>query len=165
MERSARLLINVGADINIPGTDQLTALHIAARYGYDDIVRALVRAPDVHRNVRDDYGYTPLHKAAYYGMEQSTQLLIDAGADINIADNDQCTALHIAARYGYHDIIGALVRAPHVNLNVRDDHGDTPLHKAAYYGMERSVRLLIDAGADINIADHDAEAFIVRIHV
>ena len=154
-EQSARLLINAGAGINISDNGQWTALHTAACSGYDDIVRALIDAPDVNLNVRDAKGHTPLHVAVISGREQSARLLINAGADINISDNGQWTALHWAAWNGYDDILRALIDAPDVHLNVRNNDGDTPLHFAVANRKEQSVRLLIDAGADINISDND----------
>ena len=154
-ERSAQLLVNAGADINILyDTHQSTMLHIAAHCGYNDIVRALIKRPDVNLNVRNKDGNTPLHSAAWSGREQSARLLIDAGADINISDNQQWTALHLAASNGHSSIVGELIKAPHRNLNVRNENGDTPLNVAADNGRAASARLLIDAGADINISDN-----------
>ena len=150
--RSVRLLIDAGADINIPDKYQQTALHTATAIGDDDkIVRALIRAPDVNLNIRTKDGNTPLHFAVARRKEQSLRLLIDAGADINISDNQQRTALHLAASNGYDDILRALIDAPDVNLNLRTETGHTPLHLAVEHVRTRSVRLLIDAGADINI--------------
>ena len=150
---SARLLIDAGADINISDNNQWTALHTAAYFGYNDIVDALIKRPDVNLNVRNEDGDTPLHSAAWSGREQSARLLIDAGADINISDNQQWTALHIAAHFGHSSIVGELIKAPHLNLNVRNENGNTPLNLAVYNGRAASARLLIDAGADINIPD------------
>ena len=47
-----------------------------------------------------------------------------------------------------------LINTRRVNLNVRNENGQTPLHIASMSGREQSARLLIDAGADINISDN-----------
>jgi hypothetical protein len=39
------------------------------------------------------------------------------------------------------------------NPTIRDEHGLTPLHIAAYRGLFKEVRLLINAGADMNAVD------------
>jgi len=39
-------------------------------------------------NVQGDEGDTPLHMAAYYGEIKIARMLIDAGADETILDND-----------------------------------------------------------------------------
>ena len=41
-------------NVNMVMLKQLTALHIAARMGHDDIVEALIDAPGVNLNVRGD---------------------------------------------------------------------------------------------------------------
>ena len=154
MEQSARLLIDAGADINISDNKQRTALHWAALHGHSFIVDALIKAPNINLNVRNAHGQTPLHLASMSGREQSARLLINAGADINISDNGQWTALHRAAFNGHSFIVGELIKAPHVHLNVRNENGHTPLHVAVMSDITLSARLLIDAGADINISDN-----------
>ena len=153
-EQSARLLINAGADINISDNNQWTALHWAAYYGYIKIVDALIHVPNVNLNSRNEQGYTPLHVAVMSGMKESVRLLIEVGADINITNNNQWTALHRAAYYGYNNIVDMLIHTPHVNVNLRNEYGQTPLYVAVDRGREQSARLLIDAGADIKISNH-----------
>ena len=72
--------INDHANVNmvLVNLNQQTALHMAAHFGYDDIVDALINAPNVNINVRNAHGLTPLYAAVERGMEQSAQLLINA---------------------------------------------------------------------------------------
>ncbi len=44
-------------------------------------------------NRRSEYGSTALMFASSWGHDKCAQRLIDAGADVNIIDNDGCTAL------------------------------------------------------------------------
>ena len=49
--------------------------------------------------------------AAREGNADFVELLIEAGADVNMADNLQHTALHYAAERGYNQIVEMLLAA------------------------------------------------------
>lgn len=84
-------------------------------------------------------GMTALHRV---GDAASAQLLIDAGADPNVANNDEQHApLHEVDDPG---VIGVLISSG-ANVNQRDRMGSTPIYDK--YDAE-SVRLLLKAGAD-----------------
>jgi ankyrin repeat protein len=58
-----RLLVELGADINVKAEGGWTALHLAADGRHEVVVRLLVElGADV--NVKDEYGQTALHRAA-----------------------------------------------------------------------------------------------------
>ena len=85
------------------------------------------------------------------GHVRSTQVLIDAGADVNatIRDNGS-TPLHMAVAGGGHiDAVKVLVNVPNVNLNAKAEGDATPLHVAIVAGQVEYVKALVSAGADI----------------
>lgn len=49
--------------------------------------------------------------AAVYGSVESLEVLIRAGADVNMPDCDNQTAIYFAAYHGHHDIVKALKEA------------------------------------------------------
>ncbi len=53
--------------VNIRGSSGYTALHWAARKGFVEIARALLRAPTLDCNIKNDKGNTPLLLAALEG--------------------------------------------------------------------------------------------------
>jgi ankyrin repeat protein len=59
----------------------------------------------------------------------------------------RCTALHMAARRGNVDVIGALLDGG-ADLEARDSAGDTPLRRAVNCNKVEAVRLLLSRGAD-----------------
>ena len=42
---------------------------------------------------KNEYGHTPLHKASLYNFIEIAKLLLDAGADVNVEDEDGETPL------------------------------------------------------------------------
>jgi ankyrin repeat protein len=71
-------------------------------------------------------------------------LLIEAGADINKADDDGVTPLYIAAELGQEAIVRALIEAG-ADVNKATDNGWTPLSIAAQEGHTAIVQILNDA--------------------
>ncbi|KAL7807892.1 ankyrin repeat-containing domain protein [Trichoderma aethiopicum] len=94
------LLLEKGADPNLGlGTDS-PPIVAATQRGEAGILEMLVNAKaDV--DVFGGYDHsTPLINAAAYLPKESLQLLLNAGADINLPDNDGDTALIVAAARG-----------------------------------------------------------------
>jgi ankyrin repeat protein len=72
----------------------LTALQLAAKGRFADIVRVLLDAgADVHVRSDNERGATALHYAAMTGDMNLNKLLVSAGADIEALDNQGKTAL------------------------------------------------------------------------
>lgn len=91
-----RLLVSLGADPNIATIDSVTPLMLAAGVGMKSpdedsgwhehalpTVQALLEA-GVHVNAEEDRGWTALHGAAFRGVNQVVQLLVDKGAKMDV---------------------------------------------------------------------------------
>ena len=59
----------------------------------------------------------------------------------------RCTALHMAARRGNVDVIGALLDGG-ADIEARDSDGDTPLRRAVNRNKVEAAKLLLARGAD-----------------
>ncbi|KAI5631912.1 ankyrin repeats (3 copies) domain-containing protein [Phthorimaea operculella] len=59
-----RYLIAAGCDVNLPGPDGMTALHMAAQYGGTDVCKIILNNTDANVDARDQGGWTPLVWAA-----------------------------------------------------------------------------------------------------
>ena len=57
------------------------------------------------------YKRQPLYVAAQKGHDAVVRMLLDAGADKDLATNDGCTPLHIAAERGNAAVVRALLDA------------------------------------------------------
>src|SRR5687767_911251 len=66
---------------------------------------------DVSIETRNDYKRTALHHAAVSANNEIVKLLVSKGANLNKLDLMQDTALMIAARGGYQEIVKTLLAA------------------------------------------------------
>ncbi len=83
-------------------------------------------------------------KAVSSKYTEMVRFLIDAGADVNYADNYGFTALMIAAEVGHTQIVEMLIEHG-ADVNYATNHGTTALELAADSGHidEDIVRVLI----------------------
>ena len=106
----ARLLISRGADVNKPGW---APLHYAATRGHLAIMNLLLEH-HAYIDASSPNGTTPLMMAAFYGTPSAVKLLLEAGADPLLKNEQSLTAIDFAQRNQRQDsadIIAAFVRA------------------------------------------------------
>ena len=104
-----------GRATNITSRYDGTALIAAAHLGHDGVVRTLIRAgaPLDHVN---NLGWTAVIEAIVLGdggrrHVATLRALIDAGANVNLADRAGMTPLALAKARGYADMVAMLVQA------------------------------------------------------
>ncbi|MEY4387593.1 MAG: serine/threonine-protein phosphatase 6 regulatory ankyrin repeat subunit, partial [Verrucomicrobiota bacterium] len=92
-------------------------------------------------------GTTPLHLAARNGDTPVMRALLNARADVQLADGNGDTALHFAARTWQTNALTLLLnaRAP---LEVTNRNSHTPLRTAVESSVTPAVATLLDAGAN-----------------
>ena len=143
-------LLASGADVNAAAGDGMTALHLAAEHGHDEVVGTLLDAGADVSAVTRIGSYTPLHLAGRRGDGTAVQALLRAGADPNaLTTSSRATPLHLAA--GAVDgtrAVEALLRAGADPNVLEGSAGQTPLMFAAAANEGASVQALIDAGAN-----------------
>lgn len=103
-----KLLVSAGIDINYQDDQGETALHVAARFGHDECAKVLIEGTtDQKANIEleeSTYSWTPLFIACVDGNMGVTELLIQAGADIERLDSSGWTAIEHAALRGHYTI-------------------------------------------------------------
>ncbi|XP_052809887.1 protein phosphatase 1 regulatory subunit 12B-like isoform X11 [Mya arenaria] len=72
-----------------------TALHVAAAKGYVKVIGVLLQA-GAEINAKDVDGWTPLHAAAHWGMEESCKILAENMCDMEAKNNAGQTAFDVA---------------------------------------------------------------------
>ncbi|KAH7283328.1 hypothetical protein KP509_34G001700 [Ceratopteris richardii] len=84
---------------------------------------------------------------AHEGSTALVEALLSQGVDVNFADFDGRTALHVASCEGHLDVVRVLLSRG-AKVNARDRWGSTPLADAEHYQNGDVCRLLIDHGAN-----------------
>ena len=93
-------------------TDGFHPLGLAAFFKHPDVVRFLIaNGAEVNAPARNRMKVTALHSAIAARDRESTFALIAAGADVNVAQQDDFTPLHEAAQNGDRDILESLLAA------------------------------------------------------
>src|SRR5688500_16283075 len=183
-----KLTIDAGADTKLTNRFGGTALIPAAERGHVEIVQELLTRTDVDVNHVNDLGWTALLEAIILSdggerHQQIVQMLVDHGANINIADNDGITPLEHARARGFREIEQILLTAAQArdqglilaaeqgdiekvrqllsqgaSVHVQDERGITALIAAAYRNDLPIVDALIAAGADVNLQDNTKQS-------
>lgn len=83
--------------------------------------------------------------AVSHGQKEMTKLLLDAGAAVNLQDEDGSTALMCAAEHGHAEIVRLLLSHPDCDTSIVDVDGSTALKIAVDAGHSNSVGFLLYA--------------------
>uniref|UniRef100_A0A8C7VBJ9 Protein phosphatase 1 regulatory subunit n=1 Tax=Oncorhynchus mykiss TaxID=8022 RepID=A0A8C7VBJ9_ONCMY len=173
-------MIDRGADINYANVDGLTALHQACIDDNVDMVTFLVEH-GAAINQPDNEGWIPLHAAASCGYMDIAEYLIGQGASVGVVNSEGETPLDIAEEEAMEELLKNEINRQGVDIEaarkeeerimLRDARqwlnsgtindvrhaksGGTALHVAAAKGYAEVLKLLIQAGYDVNIKDFD----------
>ncbi|XP_077401160.1 protein phosphatase 1 regulatory subunit 12A isoform X4 [Vanacampus margaritifer] len=173
-------MLDRGADINYANVDGLTALHQACIDDNPDMVTFLV-THGASINQPDNEGWIPLHAAASCGYLGIAEYLISQGASVGVVNSEGETPLDIAEEEAMEELLQNEINRQGVDIEaarkeeerimLRDARqwvnsgqiqdirhaksGGTALHVAAAKGYVEVLKLLIQAGYDVNIKDYD----------
>ncbi|KAM5144114.1 protein phosphatase 1 regulatory subunit 12B isoform 6-T6 [Callospermophilus lateralis] len=173
-------LLTRGADINTVNVDGLTALHQACIDENLDMVKFLVENR-ANVNQQDNEGWTPLHAAASCGYLNIAEYFINHGASVGMVNSEGEVPSDLAEEPAMKDLLLEQVKKQGIDLeqsrkeeeqqmlqdarqwlnsgkieDVRQARsGATALHVAAAKGYSEVLRLLIQAGYELNVQDLD----------
>jgi ankyrin repeat protein len=137
---------NMSAALRETDSEGNTALMIAARLGYDDIICALIpHISQFHvRGTQNTSGESALHLAMYSGKESTVRLLAEWLPDaLRAVDSKWRTPLAVAVQVQTAGVVEYLLDKES-NIATRDSEHRTLLHHAVDRGSEQIVRLLLD---------------------
>lgn len=126
-------------------------LHLAVHAGSKEIISLLLNSKHP-LNEQDHLGNSPLYIALIEKRAAIADMLLDAGADIFIANEKEMQGLHLAVE------LGDIVRTRQflnmgAKINERGENGMTPLHYAAKNTDRHMAEFLLAEGADREIKD------------
>ena len=149
------VLLNAGADPWTADIDGDTCLHIAVREQCNkETLQAIVyHGADV--NAANKENRTSLMVSCMNGNIDSANVLLNAGANPNISDADGDTCLHYAVRHISCSHIVQRIIGHGAYVNTSNNRNQTALLLACNIGNTEAMNLLLNAGADPNMADGD----------
>ena len=101
------LLLKFEADVNIRNKKRMESYKGVTEKAFHGPVSGLSKK----HAIRNAWGKSALHAAAYRGHEDMVQMLLSAGADLEAVGNDGTTPLHLAERQNHKGVIQILLKA------------------------------------------------------
>jgi ankyrin repeat protein len=151
------LLDDEKADPNFHQRSGQPVLCVAAQKGNTAAVRVLL-AHGADPNLRDSNQQPPLYWALTSRHVSTAQVLIDAHADLR-AETPGHRTLLVTAAYCIDDTaLAQFLLDAGVGVNQPDIGGETALMNAASAGVSPMVELLLRAGADPTLRDHQGRS-------
>ncbi|XP_053375348.1 uncharacterized protein LOC128547261 [Mercenaria mercenaria] len=132
-----------GTDVNDRGNaiNGNFPLIVAARKGLTEAVKCMLTS-GADTGVQNTAKMTALHKAILYKHEDVIEMLVEAGAPLNIKGGKfKRTPLHLAVDLENMELVKLLLRK-HASLTVKDHRGHYPIHIAAVRGNIEILREL-----------------------
>ena len=143
---TARSLLEAGADVNIVNRANETPLMLAAKTGYDDMIRLLLEH-NAQTEAISNTGESALFYAVRMGRLEAARILVTNGSPVNSKNRRGLSPPLIALVAGDLSMIQVLLEGGG-EPDLADHRGETLLYKAVLMGNHVLAELLVRAGAD-----------------
>ena len=149
--------VTVGGGMFVAPSNPLVA---AAVSGDVVEVKTLLAAGTDVDVLDDEYDSTALAQAVANGNREIVDILLNAGAEVNLMNKNGQTALMAMTASTTPEIVWALIYAG-AKIDIRDNDGKDALHYAAGYANPEALRALLDGGASIDTRDREDQTALM----
>jgi ankyrin repeat protein len=129
-EDAIQLLVDKGINVNLQDSQNATALHYAIWANYIDIFSLQNKDHGILLNT-NNFKSCYAREDCRCGSVKAIKILIEAGTNVNLQDESQCTPLHLLLSFhddvDIYDLAFKLVKAGS-DVNLKNFNGDTSLH-------------------------------------
>ncbi|OWF50780.1 inversin-like [Mizuhopecten yessoensis] len=140
-------LLRAQCNINITDRNSDMALHYAARNGCADVIDILISAGS-QIDVQNYWGRTPLMETVCYNHKDAVARLLKASCDLNRREfKTGDTALHIAIKRNYTEVVGLLLAAGSRH-DIYNHQGETAAYDAVVSNKVEIIRLMVIHNCD-----------------
>lgn len=156
----ARLLEEANLNLNIVNSNGNTPLMLAILNKNSEVtalfLRPIIVARGLDLNKPNKEGDYPLMKAIEFNSVPLLNRLLLLGASTSVGSGLEIP-LHLAAIEGHPELFQRLLNAPGIAVNQSNEMGETALMIAAYKGNIAIARILLNAGALVNLRDEQGQ--------
>jgi len=138
-----------------------TALHVASTHGANEVISKLLTYENYFTsfiNNQDEFGATATYAAAYWRYSSTVQVLHEAGADLDIPNQNGATPLYVAAQNGHFHTVKTLVELGADINKALHTKNQSPLMIAVYKDHKDIVEFLLENCAKAEIR-HNRETY------
>ena len=153
--------VESGVGINENGDDGNTVLHYAASSSSEETSELVEHSANAYYDAGINGG--PLHFFIKNCKEESLNIfknLVEQGADVNLSDYWNKTALHYAVEAKSLEIVKYLVEHG-ADVNCKTKRGATALHFAVGTGSLEMVKYLVEYGAKVTTKQHRGDQTVL----
>lgn len=158
---AAKLLLSHGADVNggAEGWDWRPIVHAAWNNRIEMVKLLIQHGADVTRT-----GGQPVHYAGQRRHKEVCRILVEAGAIDDLIDPPDPDVISVfRAAYSYDSkALAEILKSKPGLADARDVDGRAPMHEAGTNGAFQVVKVLINAGADVNAKNDSGETPVQR---
>jgi ankyrin repeat protein len=110
-------------------------------------VKEMLRTDRSLARAKDENGVSVIMKAIYYGKKDVVTALVESGVELDVFE---------AAATGKTDRLRTLLAKDASLANVYSPDGFSPLGFAVFFAQPEAVKLLVDAGAEVNAPSRES---------
>ena len=126
---------------------------------FNEVSNLIAKQRNIINSMRGDYNRTLLMEAAINQRKDFVVFLLNQPHDVSVVDDDSWNVLHYIVRYNDDDDVIEMFKCLDISqlnnniINQQNINKQTPLHYAARYNNHKSIRWLLNHGADTSLKD------------